>query len=68
MIRLALPKGRNLRTALEAFRAAGVGLDGLESSDRRLRASFPDDGLKVFFLKDWDVPLYVEHGIADDVL
>ncbi len=65
MIRLALPKGRNLRIALDAFRAAGVGLDGLEKGDRRLRIDFPEDGLEVLLLKDWDLPLYVEYGIAD---
>ncbi len=65
MIRLALPKGRNLETALEAFRAAGVGLAGLEKGDRRLQVSLPDDGLEVLFLKDWDVPLYVQNGVAD---
>jgi ATP phosphoribosyltransferase len=65
MIRLALPKGRNLETALAAFRAAGVGLAGLEPGDRRLQVSLPDDGLEVLFLKDWDVPLYVQHGVAD---
>ncbi len=65
MIRLALPKGRNLKIALDAFRAAGVGLDGLELKDRRLRISFPEDDLEVLLLKDWDIPLYVEYGIAD---
>ncbi len=65
MIRLALPKGRNLQVALEAFRAAGLGLRGLELKDRRLRIAFPDDGLEVLLLKDWDLPLYVEYGIAD---
>lgn len=62
---LALPKGRNLKIALAAFRAAGFGLDGLETTDRRLRMSFPDDDLDVLMLKDWDLPLYVQHGIAD---
>jgi ATP phosphoribosyltransferase len=65
MIRLALPKGRNLEAALTAFRAAGVGLAGLELQDRRLRIAFPDDDLEVLLLKDWDLPLYVEYGIAD---
>ena len=65
MIRLALPKGRNLKIALAAFRAAGIGLDGLEVKDRRLRIEFPDDGLEVLLLKDWDLPLYVQYGIAD---
>ncbi len=65
MIRLALPKGRNLETALAAFRSAGVALAGLEPADRRLQAAFADDGLEVLLLKDWDVPLYVRHGVAD---
>ncbi|MEM7583109.1 MAG: ATP phosphoribosyltransferase [Acidobacteriota bacterium] len=65
MIRLALPKGRNLTVALAAFRAAGINLAGLESGDRRLRLTFPEDGLEVLLLKDWDVPLYVEYGIVD---
>jgi len=65
MIRLALPKGRNLSAALAAFRAAGLELDGLEQGDRRLQVPFPDDGIEVLLLKDWDLPLYVEYGIAD---
>lgn len=65
MIRLALPKGRNLGPSLAAFRAAGYALAGLEESDRRLRLEFPDDGLEVLLLKDWDLPLYVEYGIVD---
>lgn len=65
MIRLALPKGRNLTTALAAFRAAGVGLEGFDRNDRRLQIRFPDDDLEVLMLKDWDVPLYVQYGIAD---
>ncbi len=65
MIRLALPKGRNLSSALDAFRAAGLGLAGIGKGDRRLRVELPEDGLEVLYLKDWDLPLYVEHGIAD---
>ncbi|MDA8016595.1 MAG: ATP phosphoribosyltransferase [Thermoanaerobaculia bacterium] len=66
---LALPKGRNLKIALQAFRAAGLPLDrvpgGLEEGDRRLRVDLPDAGFQILLLKDWDVPLYVEYGIAD---
>lgn len=65
MMRLALPKGRNLPIALDAFRAAGISLEGLEKGDRRLQIQFPDDGLEVLMLKDWDVPTYVQYGIAD---
>lgn len=66
---LALPKGRNLEIALHAFRAAGLPLDGvpggLVNGDRRLRVDLPEAGFQILLLKDWDVPLYVEYGIAD---
>ena len=65
MIRLALPKGRNQTAALAAFRSAGVELEGLSSKDRRLQIRFPADDIEVLLLKDWDIPLYVEYGIAD---
>lgn len=63
MIRLALPKGRNLDPALEALGAAGLELGGFDA--RRLRQRLLGDSLEVLLLKDWDLPLYVEHGIAD---
>lgn len=65
MIRLALPKGRNLDAALAAFRAAGIGLSGLDSGGRSLRTTLPEEGIEVLSLKDWDLPLYVSHGVAD---
>lgn len=63
LLRLALPKGRNLGPTLEGLRAAGLRLD--ELSGRRLRQVFPEEGIEVLLLKDWDLPLYVEQGIAD---
>ncbi len=63
MIRLALPKGRNLDPTLDGLRAAGLELSGLNG--RRLRQAFPGEGVEVLLLKDWDLPLYVEQGIAD---
>ncbi|HVT57269.1 MAG TPA: ATP phosphoribosyltransferase [Thermoanaerobaculia bacterium] len=65
MIRLALPKGRNLEPALAAFRAAGLQLAGLDGGGRSLRTELPQDGIEVLSLKDWDLPLYVEQGVAD---
>jgi ATP phosphoribosyltransferase len=65
VIRLALPKGRNLDAALAAFRAAGVPLDGLDGTGRSLRTRLPEEGIEALSLKDWDLPLYVTHGIAD---
>ncbi len=64
MIRLALPKGRNLQVALAAFSAAGLDL-GAEDVARKLRLEVPELDLEVLLLKDPDVPLYVQHGAAD---
>jgi ATP phosphoribosyltransferase len=63
MIRLALPKGRNLGPVLHSLRAAGIGLSGFDPE--RLRQRLDDDSLEILLLKDWDLPLYVEQGIAD---
>jgi ATP phosphoribosyltransferase len=65
VIRFALPKGRNLETALAAFRAAGIPLNGFDAAGRSLRVQIPETGVEVLSLKDWDLPLYVGHGIAD---
>ena len=65
MIRFALPKGRNLEAALAAFRAAGLPLNGLDGGGRSLRTRLPEEGIEVLSLKDWDLPLYVGHGVAD---
>lgn len=65
MIRFALPKGRNLEAALAAFRAAGIPLNGFDGAGRSLRVKIPETGIEVLSLKDWDLPLYVGHGIAD---
>jgi len=64
VIRLALPKGRNLEVALAAFRAAGL-LSGLDLGGRSLLMQLPEEGIEVLSLKDWDIPVYVEHGVAD---
>lgn len=63
MIRLALPKGRNLAVALDALSRAGFDLRP-HDDPRRLRWTLPDLGLEVLMLKDADVPRYVEHGVA----
>jgi ATP phosphoribosyltransferase len=64
VIRLALPKGRNLEVTLAAFRAAGL-LQSYDGGGRGLLTRVPEDGIEVLSLKDWDLPLYVEHGVAD---
>lgn len=70
-MRMALPKGRNLEIAVAAFRAAGLPMDGFDAAGRKLRMRLErtdcgdGEGLEVLLLKDWDVSLYVEYGIAD---
>jgi ATP phosphoribosyltransferase len=64
VIRLALPKGRNLEVTLAAFRAAGL-LRSYDGGGRSLLTQVPEDGIEILSLKDWDLPLYVEHGVAD---
>lgn len=64
MIRLALPKGRNLDVALAAFRAAGL-LSGIDLSGRSLLVQLPEERIEALSIKDWDIPVYVEHGVAD---
>ncbi|MEM7482472.1 MAG: ATP phosphoribosyltransferase [Acidobacteriota bacterium] len=65
LIRLALPKGRAQKVVLAALAAGGGAFAGLDPQDRRLRVTLPEEGLELLFLKGWDVPRYVENGVAD---
>ncbi len=65
MMRLALPKGRNMQIATAALKEAGFSLAGFDPGGRKLRMRLDEDGFEVVLLKDWDVALYVEYGIAD---
>jgi len=65
VIRLALPKGRNLGPARAALAAGGLAPGDLDGDDRRLWWRQPESELEVLLLKDRDLPLYVEYGVAD---
>jgi ATP phosphoribosyltransferase len=58
---LALSKGRLLRGSEELLRHAGLPVP--DSATRKLVDA--QDGLRFLFVKDQDVPTYVEHGVAD---
>ena len=63
-LRVALPKGRLLESALALFKAAGAApADGADS--RRLLVPSTDGSLAFLFVKPADVPVYVESGAAD---
>ncbi len=66
MIRCAAPKGRLASVVQEAFRAAGVvwTKDPPEVRERGLRHRSEDGSIELLWLKDRDLPLYVERGIA----
>lgn len=59
---LALPKGRILDEAISLLSRAGLPLSVPESS-RALRHEFP--GVTVLELRNQDVPVYVDLGVAD---
>lgn len=65
MIRLALPKGRNLQFVQRALAAAGMPLSGFDPGGRLLQQDLPEEGVEVLVLKDPDLPLYVERAVAD---
>jgi ATP phosphoribosyltransferase len=63
-MRIAIPKGRLQDKTLAIFAAAGYAVPTTaELATRRL--VFNGAGIEWIFVKDCDVPVYVEHGAAD---
>ena len=63
-MRIAIPKGRLQSKVLATFAAAGYDVPAeLDLASRRL--VFNRGGIEWIFVKDCDVPVYVEHGAAD---
>jgi ATP phosphoribosyltransferase len=63
-MRIAIPKGRLQEPALAVF--AGAGYDVPDDTDLKTRRLvFDRGGIEWIFVKDCDVPVYVEHGAAD---
>jgi ATP phosphoribosyltransferase len=63
-MRIAIPKGRLQDPALAVFAAAGY--DAPDAADLKTRRLvFERGGIEWIFVKDCDVPVYVEHGAAD---
>jgi ATP phosphoribosyltransferase len=58
---VALSKGKLLTGSESLFRRAGLPFP--DDPGRRLVVAL--DGLRFLFVKDMDVPTYVEHGVAD---
>jgi ATP phosphoribosyltransferase len=63
-LRIALPKGRLQQPALEVFAAAGYEVPTERDLKTRMLV-FRRGEVEWIFVKDCDVPVYVEHGAAD---
>lgn len=63
---LALPKGRLFSESVDLLRRAGLNLE-LPAQSRALRHVFagPDGGVTLLELRNTDVPIYVDLGVAD---
>ena len=65
MITIAIAKGRMQDDALALLRRAGIRLSAEEVNSRKLAVTDQTGGYRFLFVKPADVPVYVEHGIAD---
>jgi ATP phosphoribosyltransferase len=65
MLTIAIAKGRLQHDALELFARAGVSVSEEALASRRLAVEDESSRFRFIFVKPADVPVYVEHGIAD---
>jgi ATP phosphoribosyltransferase len=65
MITIAISKGRMQDDALALLAQAGVQLNPDSLASRKLAIEDGNGDYKFIFVKPADVPVYVEHGIAD---
>jgi ATP phosphoribosyltransferase len=65
MITIAIAKGRMQDDAIALFARAGIRLNDAQLASRRLALEDETGEYRFIFVKPADVPVYVEHGIAD---
>src|SRR5215211_3351350 len=65
MLTIAIAKGRMQQDALGLLARAGVRVSAEALASRRLAVEDESGGYRFVFVKPSDVPVYVEHGIAD---
>jgi ATP phosphoribosyltransferase len=63
-MRIAIPKGRLQERVLATFENAGYEIP-TDADLRTRKLVFSHGGVEWIFVKDCDVPVYVEHGAAD---
>ena len=64
-LNIALPKGRLGESVYRLFENAGFGCPGILEDRRKLVFENPEKGVRYFWVKPMDVPVYVERGTAD---
>lgn len=65
MITFALPKGRLANDTVELFKKASLTLVDIYQDTRKLIIEDEQKNLRFLMVKPFDVPTYVEYGIAD---
>lgn len=62
---IAMPKGRIFEEAVELMKSAGFQLSDEMEESRKLIVEVPEENIRFILSKPMDVPVYVEHGVAD---
>ena len=65
MINIALPKGRLGESVYAMFKSVGYACPAIEEENRKLVFENPAAGVRYFWVKPSDVPIYVQRGAAD---
>ncbi len=65
MLNVALPKGRLGEKVYDMFEKAGFPCDEIKDPGRKLIFENAELGVRYFWVKPSDVPIYVERGAAD---
>ncbi len=65
MINVALPKGRLGEKVYDMFEKAGFECPSIKENNRKLIFENKEAGVRYFWVKPSDVPIYVERGAAD---
>ncbi|MDM5250167.1 MULTISPECIES: ATP phosphoribosyltransferase [unclassified Lysinibacillus] len=62
---IAMPKGRIFDEAYQMLLEAGFNLPEEVEMSRKLMLEIPEEKIRFILAKPMDVPVYVEHGVAD---
>ncbi|MBS7359270.1 MAG: ATP phosphoribosyltransferase [Oscillospiraceae bacterium] len=65
MLNVALPKGRLGEKVYAMFEKAGFECPSIKQQNRKLIFENEEAGVRYFWVKPSDVPIYVERGVAD---